>query len=162
MGFMESDPGGNIDIGHAVTLSETEAVFIPDVIADPFLPTSGERLFTGIRQHDFPVFGIALMHLHSIMFHVEGYIGHMQKMVGEIFLDDATLLSTADDEIIYTMRGIHFHDVPKDRLSAYLDHQLRFEVGFLGNSAPKAASKNHCLRVMTPFSMVICTRPAHR
>jgi hypothetical protein len=159
---MESDHDGKIDIGHAVTVSEIEAVFTPDVIADPFQPASGERLFTGIHQRDFPVFGIALIHLHFIMFHVESYIGHMQKIVGEIFLNDSTLVSKADDEIIYAMRGIHFHDVPEDRFYAYFDHRLRFEVGFLVNSVPKAACKNNCLHVMTPFSMVTCTTPGHR
>ena len=82
------------------------------------------------------------MHLHFIIDHVEGHIRHVQEVVGEVFLDDITLVPATDDEIIYPVGGIEFHDVPEDRLATDLDHGLGFEVGFLGNAGPKATGEN--------------------
>jgi hypothetical protein len=36
----------------------------------------------------------------------------MQKIIGEIFLDDVTLVAAANDEIMNTVGGVHLHDVP--------------------------------------------------
>jgi hypothetical protein len=40
----------------------------------------------------------------------------------EIVLDDVTLVPKADDEILYPVMSINFHDVPEDGLVAYVDH----------------------------------------
>ena len=48
----------------------------------------------------------------------------MQKVVGEIFLDDIAFVSTANHEIVYSVSGINFHDMPKNGLATNFDHRF--------------------------------------
>ena len=41
----------------------------------------------------------------------------MQKVVSEVFLDDVALVTTTNYEIIDSVMGIGFHDVPQNRLT---------------------------------------------
>ena len=43
-------------------------------------------VFAGIDQRDAPRLGLALVHDHRVIRHVEGDVGHVQEVVGEIFL----------------------------------------------------------------------------
>ena len=52
------------------------------------------------------------MHLYLVVLHVERDIGHVQKIVGKIFLDEITLVAAADHEVIHAMSGIALHDMP--------------------------------------------------
>ena len=54
----------------------------------------------------------------------------MEKIVGKIFLDDVSLVTTAHNKIIDAMVGIDFHDVPENWLTANLDHGLWLNCGF--------------------------------
>lgn len=67
----------------------------------------------------------------------------MQEIVGEILLDDITLVATANDEVIYAVSGINLHDVPKDRAAAYLNHGLRFQMCFLGYARTEPAGEDN-------------------
>lgn len=74
------------------------------------------------------------------MLHVERDIRHVQEIVGEVFLDEVSLIAAADHEIMDPMGRIHFHDMPQDRLATDLDHGLRPEMGFFGNSGSETSS----------------------
>jgi cell division protein ZapA (FtsZ GTPase activity inhibitor) len=43
------------------------------------------------------------VHLHAVVREVEGDVGRMQEVVGEILLDDIALVAAADDEVRHAM-----------------------------------------------------------
>ena len=75
----------------------------------------------------------------------------MKEVIGEVFLDDIPLITTADNEIIYAMRGIELHDVPQDRPTAYFNHGFWLEVGFFRYTSSKTAGENDSLQNNLPF-----------
>jgi len=75
--------------------------------------------------------------LHRIILDVEGNVGGVQEVVGEVFLDHVALVAATDDEVINAVGGVGLHDVPEDRFSANLDHRLGLEVGLLGDARPQ-------------------------
>jgi hypothetical protein len=58
----------------------------------------------------------------------------MEKVVGEILLNDITLVTTANNKVFDPVSRIHFEDMPEDRLASDFDHRLGPEVTFLGNT----------------------------
>jgi hypothetical protein len=65
---------------------------------------------------------------------IKRYIGPVQVVVREIFLDDMPLIPAADHEIMEPEAGVIFHDVPKDWLLANGNHRLGFEIAFLADT----------------------------
>ena len=65
----------------------------------------------------------------------------MQKIVGEIFLDDVAAVAAANHKVVHSVRGIHLHDVPQNGASSDFDHGLWFKMGFLGNASSKTTCK---------------------
>ena len=74
------------------------------------------------------------MHFHAIGAHVKRDIGHVQKIIGKVFLYYIALIAATDHEIIDAMGRENFHDVPQNRLAADFDHWLGLEMGLLGNA----------------------------
>jgi hypothetical protein len=56
---------------------------------------------------------------------VDGHVRHVQEVVGEVLLDDVTLVTAADDEVVDAMGEYELQDVPEDRPAADFDHRLR-------------------------------------
>lgn len=46
---------------------------------------------------------MALMDFHPVLLHIEGHVGHVQKIVGKVFLDDISLKPAADNEFVYAV-----------------------------------------------------------
>ena len=63
--------------------------------------------------------------------HVEGDIGHVQKVIRKILFDHIAFEPTANHKVIHTIMRIDLHDVPQNRFAADLNHRLRFHVRFL-------------------------------
>jgi hypothetical protein len=70
------------------------------------------------------------MYFHLIGFHAEGNVRHVQKVVGKVFFDEVTLITTANDKVVDAVVGVHFHDVPQNRVTTNLDHRLGTYSGF--------------------------------
>ena len=79
------------------------------------------------------------MHFHGVVLHVERDIRHVQEIVREILLDQITAVPKAHHEVVYPVPGINLHDVPEDRLAAYLDHRLRAQVRFFADPRTQPA-----------------------
>lgn len=140
----------DIHIGDTVTVSEAKSFFILHMIGHPLQASAGERLVARIHERDAPRLRLALMNFHPVVLHVEGDIGHVQEIVGEIFLDDIALVATADHEIIHAVGGIKFHDVPQHWLTANFDHGFGLEVRFFANTGAQTTCENYGLHL--PFS----------
>jgi len=80
-----------------------------------------------------------VMHFHRVVRHVEGDVGHVKEVVGEVFLDDIALVSGADDEVIDAMGAVDLEDVPEDRLTADFDHGFGTGGCFFGEAGAKAS-----------------------
>jgi hypothetical protein len=95
------------------------------------------------------------MHSDLVVTKIKGDIGLMQEVVREILLDHIALVTKANDEVIHAIVSVRLHDMPKDWSSADLDHGLRSDDRFLGESRTKSASKDDCLHEapFTTFSM---------
>ena len=65
-----------------------------------------------------------LVYFQRIGTHVEGDIGHMQKVIGKVLLDHVTLVAQTNDEVVYTMVSINLEDMPKYWHAADFDHGL--------------------------------------
>ena len=100
MGLMESDQGADVDIAYAVAVGKTKGRVGFNVIGDPFEATAGHGVFTGVHQGHPPGFGLVLVNFHFIRGHVEGDIGHVQKIIGKVFLDQIALIAATDHEVI--------------------------------------------------------------
>lgn len=100
------------------------------------------------------------MYDDAVVRHVEGDVGHVQGIVGEILLDHVAPVAAADHEFVYAVRGIDFHDVPENRPAADFNHGLRLKVGFLGNPSSETAGEDDCLHKATNCIQVNAkTRP---
>src|SRR5881409_3309534 len=91
------------------------------------------------------------LHMSDVTF--EGDVGHVKEIVGEVFLDDVTLISAAEHKFVDPVVGKDLHDVPQNRLAADLNHRLWFEMGLFGYAGPHSTGKNnrlHLLRATLP------------
>jgi hypothetical protein len=72
------------------------------------------------------------MDLDGVVAQVEGHVGHVEEVVGEVLLDDVALVAEADHEVVEAVVAVDLHDVPQDRPLADLDHRLGLGGGLLG------------------------------
>ena len=70
-------------------------------------------------------------YLDVIVLQVDGDFGDVQKIIGKIFFDHVAFISEADDEVVDSVVGIYFHDVPENRFAADLDHRFGVSCSFL-------------------------------
>ena len=99
---VKCDKRRDVNIPHAIAIGKTEFIGA-DVLPHPSQPSSRLRLVTGINQRHAPWLGIVLMNLHPVVLHVKRHVRHVQKIIGEIFLDDIPLVAETDHKIVDAM-----------------------------------------------------------
>ncbi len=77
--------------------------------------------------------------------HVEGYIGHVQKVVCKILLDEVTLVSATNNELIDSVLRIDLEDVPQDRPPTNFDHWLGAGTRFLAKARSEPTRQDYRL-----------------
>src|SRR6516225_4744208 len=65
--------------------------------------------------------------------------------VQEISYDHLFFVTECDDELVQPVRGVIFHDVPKDRFAADLYHRFRALIGFLSEPRSHSTRENRDL-----------------
>lgn len=70
---------------------------------------------------------------------IESDVAVMDKIVGKPFLYIFLFVPGTNDEIIMSVVGILFHDMPKYRHTANLYHRLRLILRFLADTRAKAS-----------------------
>ncbi len=148
MGLVKLALGGDIDIRHPITIGKKEKRLVLYIGGNPLETSTGQGVLAGIDQGHPPRLGLALMDLHAIVGHIEGDIGHVQEVVGEVLLDHVALVATADHDIMHPVRGVGLHDVPQDRTAADLDHGLGPEVDLLGYACTQPSRENNRLHFL--------------
>src|SRR6185369_229865 len=91
-----------------------------------------------------------LVNLHGVLFEINGDVRRVQEVIGEILLDQITLVSKADDEIVYPVKRIGLHDVPEYRLPADFHHWLRAYRCLFAQPCAETTGKNYSLQLHTP------------
>ena len=129
--LVERNELGDVYVTHAIPVGEAKNVLVLEVGRHTLQPSTGHGVVTGIDQGDLPWLRIALVNFHHILLHIEGYIGCVEEVVGEVLLDYVTLVATANNEVVDAVGGVGLHNVPEDGLAADLDHRLGLEVGLL-------------------------------
>ena len=142
---MEGEQSGDIDIGNAVAVSEAEGLFVLHIGQDALEAAAGHGGSAGIDQRDAPGLGDVAVHLHLVVHDVDGDIGGVEIVVGEIFLDEIALVAQAHDEVVDAVVGVDLHDVPQDGAAADLHHRLGPKGRFFTEPGAKTAGENNCL-----------------
>ena len=106
------------------------ARYIADVFPNALNPASGHGVHARVHQSNLPGLGVGIMHLHRILLQVYGYIGLVQKIIGEIFFYIIALVAQAYHKIVKAEAGVNFHDVPENGFVAYLNHRFWPQRGF--------------------------------
>ena len=73
---------------------------------------------------------------------VEGDVGDVQEVVGEVLLDDVALVSQADNEFVDALLRVQLEDVPQNGLAANLHHGLGADRVFFAKTRTETAGKN--------------------
>lgn len=121
---MERDQFGDVQISHSITVGEAKQLFVFHVGRYASESAARHGVFASIDECHTPGLRLALMNFHSVTHHVEGYVGHVEEVVGEVLLDHIPLVAAADHKVIHAVSGVNFHDVPQDRFAADFDHRL--------------------------------------
>src|SRR5687767_12828033 len=95
------------------------------------------------------------MHLEAVVADVEGGVGHVQEVVGEVLLDQIALVAAADHELPHAVRGEYFHDVPQDGPAADFDQRFRAKMTFFADAGAQPTRQNHCLHGVCLFPGLI-------
>jgi hypothetical protein len=95
-----------------------------EVLGDAAEAAAGAGVVAGVDEGDAPGLGDGVVDGHLVVRHVEGDVGGVQEVVGEVLLDDVALVAAADDEVVDAVLGVELEDVPEDGAAADLDHGL--------------------------------------
>ena len=78
----------------------------------------------------------------------------MQKIMGEVFFYEISLVTQTDNEIIEAIMRVYLQDVPEDWPFTYFDHRFWFQVRLFTNSRSKTTSKDnyfHCFKLYPKY-----------
>jgi hypothetical protein len=62
------------------------------------------------------------MHLHAVLTQVEGDVGSVKEVVGEVLLDDVALVTAANYKVCDVVGGVNLADVPEQGSTTDFDH----------------------------------------
>jgi hypothetical protein len=110
--LVKGDGSGDVDVGNAIAVGHAERFVAFDELCNFLKPSAGSGLIACVDQRDAPGFGHGVVHRHLVFGHVKGDIRGVQKVVGEVLLDDVALVAAADDEVVDPVSGVELEDVP--------------------------------------------------
>ena len=164
---MESEQRGDIDIGNSVAVSEAEGLFVLHMRQVTLEAAASHGGSASVDQGDTPGLRDVAMHLHLVVQDVDGDIGSVEIVVGEILFDEIALVAQTDDEVVDAVVGVGLHDMPQDRAAAYFHHRLGPKGGLFTEPGTKTAGENNSLHSITlqprhkqcvAAKSVLCTR----
>ena len=117
-GYVEGDDAFCCTYGDAVAVREAETLLVGDVVADAAQAAAGHRFLARVDQRHAPRLGVLLVHFHPVVRHVEGDVGHVQEVVGEVLLDHVALVAAADPDVVDAAGRVDLEDVPEERPAA--------------------------------------------
>ena len=149
MGVVKLKQCGNIHTPHAIPIGEAEALLILKILRDFFQSSSGHGIFSSIHQGDSPRLCTLLMYIHTVLTHTEGYIRHMQEVVGKILFNHIPLVPTTDNKVVDTVSGVDLHNMPEDWLATNFNHRFRSVIRLFTDTGSISSSQDHCFHLAT-------------
>ena len=133
----------DIDVTNGVAIGQHEGL-VTHVILDALHATASLCIQSGVDNRNPPWFYMLAMNNQLIApSEVKGHVRGVQEVVGKPLLDHVLPIAGAYNEIIETIMGIHFHDVPQDGHTTNFHHRFRTELRLLGNAGTETARKDH-------------------
>src|SRR6185437_8730357 len=131
----------NVHVTDPVAVGDAKGRVGVDVGEDSLDPTADHRFLAGVDQRDRPRLGFGLVYGQIVFAEIDGDVGHVKEVVDEIFFDHVAAVAEADDEFVDAVGRVDFHDVPKNRLAADLDHRFWLDIRFLGEARAQPAGQ---------------------
>ena len=97
--LMVLDQLADVHVRDPVAIGEAERTLV-QIAADPLQPAARLRVVAGVDDRHTPGLRVLLVDVESVGRHVEGDIGVVKEVIGEVLLDHVPLLPHADDEIV--------------------------------------------------------------
>lgn len=158
MAAVESDELLDIDVADAVAVGHEEGL-VADVFPDAADAPAGHGVETRVDDGHAPWLGVLLMQDDALpVLVVECHVTRVEEVVVEPFLDHLLLVAGADDEVLYAVVGVFFHDVPEDRPAADLDHGFGLVLGFFTDARAEAACQDDCFHFISPLTFLMRKR----
>ena len=148
LALVRGDHVAHIDVGDAVAVREAE-VLVADVVHGAQQPSTGHRLHAGVEQRHLPRLAVDWCTSTLSVARVDGDVGHVQEVVGEVLLDHVAAVTEQDDELGDPGGAVDLHDVPQDRPAADLDHRLRTALRFLADPCATTTGEDQRLHDAT-------------
>jgi hypothetical protein len=111
--LVEGNGRANVEVAYTISVGHTERVFVLEMVGDFLESSSGAGIISGVDQGYAPRLGNALMHLHPVLFQIESDVTHMQEVVREVLLDEISLITATNDEVVDSVLRIDFENVPQ-------------------------------------------------
>ena len=86
-----------------------------------------------------PVFAFFVLHLHVARSKVKRDASVEAVIVEKVALDYVAPVAEGDEELLESVVGVMFQDVPEDRVSSDFDHRLGFDFGLFCQTGTEAA-----------------------
>src|SRR5271166_2244257 len=145
LALMQTDDLADVHIADAIAVSHAEKITF-DVGKYALDAASDLGRLARFYERDTPRLRLAAMNFHLVLIaHVDRHVGRVQVIIHEVLFDHVSLVAEAHDEIVDPVRGIHLHDVPKNRLAADLDHRLGPNRCFFCKTGAETARQQHSL-----------------
>ena len=140
-----------VHIRHSVSVSQHKGVSV-QILLHPLDSASCHCLQPCVHKRYLPGLQYVVMDDHFIFLgKIKGNIAVVKIIIREPFLDHMLLVAAADYKLMKSIAGIHFHNVPQNRLFTYFDHGLRFQMTLLADPGPKSSRQNNNLHMFSPF-----------
>ena len=112
-----------VDVANAIAIGEHKSLtFQPTPETKQPSPCQGMQ--SGINQIESPFFAFNVFTCDHSPSEVHREISVEVESLQEIILDELTHVAKRNVEIITSIAGVMFHDVPKNRFAADLHHRL--------------------------------------
>jgi hypothetical protein len=138
MRLVKSQFRREIDVRESIAIGEREHLIIRDMLQHALETAARLGLVASVHERDAPGLGAFSVDLHRAGCHVEGHIGHVQKIIREKFLNEIALVTQTQHELVEAVSGVHLHYVPQNRPSADFDHWLGPHRGLFGEARSQA------------------------
>jgi hypothetical protein len=106
--LVEGNGRANVEVAYTISIGHTDRVFVLKIVGDFLESSSGAGIISGVDQGYAPRLGNALMHLHPVLFQIESDVRHMQEVVREVLLDEISLITATNDEVVDSVLRIDF------------------------------------------------------
>src|SRR3954468_2762643 len=147
---VELEQTAQVDVRDAVAVGEHERPVVEERQRASDAP-AGRRLEPRLHQVDLPVELCAVVVEDDVAaLEVDREAVRHRPIVHDEVLDDVALVAERQHELLEPVMRVVAHDVPQDRKAADLDHGLRDQRRFLGQSRPAAAREYHRLHRAPP------------